>query len=460
MNHCTMFVIVQRFTVAFVFWAAFVGINAHAETHKVSDIGAIPWHLVKPGDRVEVSPGVHDSVFKITAKGTAQAPITISPEKGRKTVLSNSVIIKDSEHLVFEGFTVQDSFFPGIALRGRSHHITVRNNLIRDTGLGIWVTDQAGVGNRLDNNQISNSRTHGIAINKTNAIPTAPSVISNNIIFDNALHGIEIYGSHYIIEYNEVYENGRKGPGTSGIHVFARSAEEPFGDYNTIRYNTSYRNFEVSGPDGNGIQLDHWCDYNQIYHNLAYENDGAGISIYDAANNAIYFNTLYNNVIDPDGSHPYKAELLLASDKDNPTDHTRGMDIQNNIIVATRKHARAVEIDSRTLDNPNNLQNNLIFHSGDGNTIRLGRELIKQKPSREKHFKQGAPFNFRDNYYWAPNFLTPQPEKKDDFSLSSNAQGIGKAKKITQKTASQFYQPMNFDFKDLGARLQRQKTRR
>jgi len=97
-------------------------------------------------------------------------------------------------------------------------------------------------------------------------------------VYRNGMHGMEINGNRYIIEHNIVWENGIGLSGTSGIHIFAKDKQQGTGQFNIIRYNTISGQKETDGQDGNGIQLDEWCDNNQIYFNVTFANDGAASS--------------------------------------------------------------------------------------------------------------------------------------------------------------------------------------
>lgn len=82
-----------------------------------------------------------------------------------------------------------------------------------------------------------------------------------------------------------------------------------------IRYNEvqASRDRDTGGStaDGNGIQVDHFSDDNEVSHNLLWDNDVAGISVLSAARNRVRFNTPRHNQQDPTRLSP--ARWGLAS---------------------------------------------------------------------------------------------------------------------------------------------------
>ncbi len=270
-------------------------------SNQIAGLSNINWSLVRAGDEIVLrgTEGTYKESLTIPAKGTASAPIVVRAANGEKPVIEGSVVISGAAYVTVEGITVTKSPYAGVIISGGSHHITVSNCSVSSNALGIWIGDQAGTSNLITNNEVYNNATHGIAVDRVNCTAGQETVISSNRVYGNGHHGIEIYASYYIIEGNEVFENGTSSEGTSGIHIYSAGPQENTGDHNIIRYNISYRNKEGSGPDGNGIQLDQWCDYNTVAYNICFENDGAGISIYDSASSLVYNNTLIGNMVDP-----------------------------------------------------------------------------------------------------------------------------------------------------------------
>jgi hypothetical protein len=95
---------------------------------------------------------------------------------------------------------------------------------------------------------------------------------------------------------------------------------------------------------------------------VCFENDGAGISVYDSSNDMIYNNTLIGNMVDPGKSHPFKGELYLASDPG--VNGVRNVTVVNNILYSTRPSIPAIAVYSPVTSNPVSIGNNLLYHAG------------------------------------------------------------------------------------------------
>jgi parallel beta-helix repeat protein len=378
------------------------------------------WSEITPGSTLELADGVYGNALVVRAVGTALAPIVIKAASGAKPVARNSLIFTSAAHVRVEGITIRDISKPGVIVKNGSHHVSLTDSEIRNTDLGIWITDGAGSANRFSGNIIKGSRTHGVAVNLVNAAPGEETVFAGNRVSNNGYHGFEIHGSHYIIEDNEVFANGAALPGTSGIHVFSRKLSENSGDYNVIRYNRSYGNIEHHGPDGNGIQLDHWCDNNAIYYNLVYENDGPGISIYDAAANRIQHNTVYANMRDPGRDHPYPGEIMLASDTESDADHVRDTKISGNIVFATRTGVRSLYVGPKVADNELDISGNLFFHAS-------GEPVIYwagMATSDHDQLDRVSGRRMKGNRNGSPMFLADEPKILNEFRLRGGSPAI------------------------------------
>jgi Ca2+-binding RTX toxin-like protein len=157
----------------------------------------------------------------------------------------------------------------------------------------------------------------------------------------NASHGIELQGSYYVVEDNEVAYNGFGDIGTSGIHVFSSSPAEDAGDHNVIRNNVTYRAYQllnpqgVPGPDGNGIELDNWCTDNDVYGNVSFQNGGTGMVAFRAARARIFGNVLFDNMKSPaHANFARPTELFVGSLSQNPEDQVSGYVVKGNVVVS------------------------------------------------------------------------------------------------------------------------------
>lgn len=374
---------------------------------------------IGPGTVIELDDGVYSEALVLPFQGTAEKPIVIKAAPGARPTFGQSVLVAGAAYLRLEGIEVVGSKTPAFAIREGSHHVTISGCKVDGAALGIWITQGAGVANRIENNTVQNCATHGIAIDRVNARKDEETIIIGNQVSGNGQHGIEVNGSWYIIEGNEVFGNGKSAPGTSGIHVFAKDAKEDAGDHNVIRYNVTYRNRELDGPDGNGIQLDQWCDYNEVYYNIAFENDGAGVNLFDAAHAKVFNNTLYGNCRNPNRNRPYQAELLLAGD--SRVDLTNDLVAANNIVVATGTGVSALFVDNLTANNVLSIHHNLLFHANGGSLYswagKTGGEIMQlpQTSGNKAH----------DNIVGDPMFAKSVPAAPADFAPGKESKAIG-----------------------------------
>ncbi len=333
----------------------------------ITSLATVPWATLRPGDEVVLRPGTYSLPVVITSRGTAERPIVVRGVPG--AVVRTSIVMEGARHVRLEGLVIERTRHSGVIIRRGSAFITVAGCIVRQSGLGLWIGDGAGGGHRFLDNFLHDNQTHGVAIDVINAPLGEETLIAGNRIARNAMHGLEINGNRYIVENNLVWANGHGLSGTSGIHTFARDAQQDAGKDNIIRYNVVWGQKETTGQDGNGIQLDQWCDRNQVYFNLCFGNDGAGIVLFDAALNRVDNNTLYDNMLDSGGQHAYKAELVLASDFTKNVDHVFDNVLRNNLVVTRRPPIACVYVDPFAARRTREMAGNLFHHAGGGTTF-------------------------------------------------------------------------------------------
>ena len=379
-----------------------------------------------PGDVVYLydDAGTYRESLQLSLKGISGQPIVIKAAPNETPVIRGSIVLTQAEYVSLEGLTITGSRYAGVIIKDKSNNITFTNCVIQNNMGGVWIGEGAGGSHKILHNNISSNSTHGIVVDKVNCTPGTETVLAFNQISTNKFHGIEINANYYIIEHNKVFGNGGGVHGTSGIHLFSQDAAENSGDFNIIRYNECFDNIDArKGPDGNGIQLDVYCDHNQIYYNICYNNDGAGISLFDSSESRVFNNTLYNNMKDPDNSHPFKAELYLASDSSKKMNRVRNVEVFNNIIVASRPHSYVIYVDEPTSNNQMSITNNLFFHT-------LGKDFYYWKNSSGRDvaawnaLKAGTGVNFYEN----PAFVSPNPAKLQDFMVQKTSVAVDRAK--------------------------------
>lgn len=338
----------------------------------VTSLAAVPFAGLAPGSAVLVKGGTYAAPVTITSRGTADAPVRVVAVPGTQPVLSNSVVFDAASYVTVSGLTVRGATHSGFILRRGSAHVTVEGSTVDGSGLGIWIGDGAGTGHRIVGNTLTGNKTHGVAVDVINASADDPSFILANTVSGNGIHGMEINGSGYVVEGNRVSGNGVAMSGTSGIHVYAKDAAQDAGDRNVIRYNIVTGQHETMGQDGNGIQIDQWCDGNVVAFNLAAGNDGAGINLFDAGSNLVANNTLSGNMADSGGRHAYRGELVLASDFTKAVDRTSANRVLDNIVVATRPGVSAIVVDASSINNGNAIGPNLLRHAAGGSLYAWG----------------------------------------------------------------------------------------
>ena len=336
---------------------------------RVAQLVDVPWASLPAGTTVTVSPGLYNGPVTITAQGTAALPIRVmAADPANPPVLNNSVDIQQSAWVQISGLVVQQPVYGGFVIRLGSHHITVADSVVRQAPIGIDVTDGAGTGLALLRNRIEASTTNGIGVDGINADPADRSLIQGNTVVGSGWHGIDLRGSHYVIEANTVSQSGQLIGGASGIHVYSGREGEGTGAGNVLRYNRSYANADTLASDGNGIQIDQWCDSNTVAFNVVWGNDGAGIIVFDGNNNDVYANTARGNGLDPGATHGTLGELILSGSAAGQTaGRPANNRFYNNVAVATRGAVPALAVDSRAVAQAGNrVGPNLLFHMAGG----------------------------------------------------------------------------------------------
>jgi len=337
-------------------------------------IASLTAYDLGPGTIIRLHAGHYTAPILVPLNGTEESPITI--EGDGPIDINGSIVLEHAAFITVRHLHIVHASDAGIILREGSHDILVSGNIIEHTKLGIWLGDGVGAGIRILNNVISFSTTHGIALDGVKGEPAGETVIGNNEIKDSGIHGIEIHANSITIGGNKVSGSGRLSTGASGIHVFAKDAEDGFGKHNIIDSNESFDNHDTSAQDGNGIQLDQWCDNNFVTANIIFNNDGAGISVFDAAGAIITGNTLRANMRDPGRSHRHKGELVFASDDEHNIDHTRRAKAGGNFIIAANPEVAAILVDVPTSLHPPMFSNNSLYNTRNGPIARwAGRDI-------------------------------------------------------------------------------------
>jgi len=204
---------------------------------------AHPWSLqhaldhpdsVQPGDTIWLAGGKYIGSFTCQLKGAEGEPIHVRAESGQRVTLANDdrvLDIAESHYVYFWDLEItstennRDPQNPDKSAYGvrinqgePSHDIKFINMVIHDMpaqGFGFWQANSNSeiYGSLIFFNGIT-QLDHGIYVHNTDG----EKRIVDNIIFDNASHGIHAYGekdyqqlNNIIIEGNTVFDNGSIG---------------------------------------------------------------------------------------------------------------------------------------------------------------------------------------------------------------------------------------------------------
>ena len=252
----------------------------------------------RAGDTVIVLDGTYREEIFLRHSGNADEEIVIRAENQEGARLLGFIHGRDVSYVTIDGFDVTNSnddvITQGIVFF-ESHHITVSNNLVRDSFGG------------------------GIAFNQSDSILIEGNTTSGNAFFSPDAH--------------------------SGISVYQpQRREDATGEYGVIiRNNISFNNINLVGnqnccggrpTDGNGIVLDDYqnsqesgngIDYDRrtlVENNITFDNGGNGIHVFRSHDIDIRNNTSVGNVMNLNNG----AQINVSASRD--------VNVYNNIVSA------------------------------------------------------------------------------------------------------------------------------
>ena len=276
----------------------------------------------RAGDTVIVADGTYTEEIFLDHSGTAEQDIVLRAENQQGVRLLGFIHGRDVSYITVDGFDVTNSndgsISQGIVFYS-SHHITVSNNLVRDSfGGGISFNQSDSIlieGNTVHGNGFFHPDAHsGISVYQPQRLDDSAAeygvIIRNNITFENASlvpnqnccgrntitdgsgivlddyqnsqesgNGID-YDRRTLVENNITYNNGGQG-----IHVFRSHLID-------IRNNTAVGNVLVL-TNGAQINISASRDIN-IFNNIA--SAGPGENAVRSTNSSRI--TLQNNILD------------------------------------------------------------------------------------------------------------------------------------------------------------------
>ncbi len=363
----------------------------------------INWSQLRPGDEVVIYPGTYgddgmgNSLTVSGISGTSVLPITIKAfSTSDRPVFTRGIeVTTSSKYVTIAGFDVSrpayEQPWAAVVVHGQSSDIKLKDLKVHDSHVGVSVT-QAGARNVVESSEVYSNAHHGITAATVSADSSNRSRVSGNYVHDNGGHGIDVTGSYWRIERNAVSNNGLAYGGTSGIHVFSAENNSPSTcAYNEIFYNYAYSQRDSTQADGNGIQVDHFCDYNTVAFNVAWANAGAGISLFVGKGNKIYANTLRGNAADlsrASRTGVWRGEMILGSlatvcaNSDtsgnclswisNPAGRSSGNIVYDNVVVSLQSGVPAIHATDHFVSpayNVNNLYPNMYWNVGGGASL-------------------------------------------------------------------------------------------
>ncbi|HSL30314.1 MAG TPA: right-handed parallel beta-helix repeat-containing protein [Anaerolineales bacterium] len=187
--------------------------------------------VLRPGDTLQVMAGTYTESLRMTASGTASAPISVIGNGAivdMKALQTTAIKISGS-YVILSGFEVIGALDAGIAIPGK--YVTVSNNKVHDNvtenGIGTCGTNDSwasalkvGVGGQnitIESNTVYNNCGEGIAVTRGVNV-----TVKNNTVYDNFAPNIYIDNSPYsTVQGNLVYCTGarlrRDGTRATGI---------------------------------------------------------------------------------------------------------------------------------------------------------------------------------------------------------------------------------------------------
>jgi hypothetical protein len=301
-----------------------------------------------PGDVLLVADGEYAGFTANGLRGEPARPITIfatghsaivrsDPECTKKKPCRDTIIIRNSRHVVIDGLTSHQAPRAAVAIF-YGDHITVRNGHFGDNGRwGIFTMFADDV--VLEHNEVYGSRKeHGIYLSNSGDRP----IVRFNVIHDNDGCGIHVNG-----DYREKPESDKSGKS------FYAGPVDGLVSNAVIEGNLIYRNgsgvlANRKRRGGAGINLDGVWD-SVVQANVLFENAAIGIAAFG----------------DADGVEDDSKED--GDGRFGP----RGLNIQHNTIVMPEGSRHALQL--RLSRGVNTVSNNILHHT---DRRRAGLDLV------------------------------------------------------------------------------------
>lgn len=255
-----------------------------------------------------------------------------------------------------------------IIIKGSSSDILIHNVGFSSNQLGISVETTAGDNISISKNSFDTHSTHHIGIDRHTANTDGNEGLIQGNTFINAWeNGVDLVGNFWIVRYNQFIANGliTGEVGHSAIHLVTHPSNNVhhippssgcdgvedvnYCDSNQILSNT-IRNTREEQADGHAIILDQFCDFNTVSSNMAYTNDAAVVSNFDAKTNTVTWNSGYHNSRDGSALHSVNADMLVSGDSNCDYQRVVGSLTWEDNFVFTGRTAASAEVKALRID--------------------------------------------------------------------------------------------------------------
>ncbi|NQU85054.1 MAG: right-handed parallel beta-helix repeat-containing protein [Mariniphaga sp.] len=302
-----------------------------------------------------------DSVAVIISGKRFQLENIIAKGSGRKTGnTTHGISVFDAQNVKIQNIRVEGFQKSGLSVYNSSDVLVKNVHALHNGAIGISVyecnncrvSDCLAENNPGDPTKLDNHSGNGILVGESKVITIDHCVATNN-----------------------GWDMPRIGNGPVGIWAYQT-------DSVIIEYCIAYRNKTSPGAkDGGGFDFDGGITNSVIRYCLSYDNEGAGIGLFqyygarDWYNNSIYYNISINDGIKTDG-----AGGIFVWNGGPTTEELSDCYIYNNVVYNEQKPAVVFEAASK--------HNNFVFF----NNIFLGNGEIVSGPSSGE--------NFQGNVWW------------------------------------------------------------
>jgi len=428
-------------------WAASYYVSPNGDDSSAGTSPEAPWRsiakansTVAPGDTVHLLDGRYlDDPIRPEKSGTAEAPIRYVAFQGQPTLTSDKVRglevaidLSKRSYIVVEGVhvdgiepnpqarvqhfveiyggsfnTIRDCTFRfahgwyGIQLDDGAHHNKILNNVVdvvgvyddgtgQDWGDSIQIHDAEH--NLLQGNTVLRGAHNLLQVKgRYNVIRlnTFENDWSEILGAKKGGRNLSLMGSYNLFERNVV----RNAAASTDKDANAGKKAEGLG--NIVRRNFIYDNSSegITSQSRSGSKT---ARGNHIYHNTIYSNGGPAWSlIFYKGGNGVTQNVFKNNIVYANGEAAIRFDLAS-----NPSGPVGDSLIEGNLIDGNGSGSGAFDVDGKGV---------------------LALDEAQQAFSA----------NFKSNISAPPQFVSPSPEKPDDFALAPGSRGIDEGVPLT-----------------------------